>query len=375
MLENIPSSRDTNPNTATDAVALEQVEAEKVPHSHKHGERPVHDFDSTPLKDAIEQGKLHGVTTDAEGNPTVTVESLADHTDPTSSRQTDAYAPLTTHAPETAPTVEAPKKKRGLLIGLGSAAAGIAATAGAFFAFGGHSSDAAPQPEQAVSASANPGSGTETGSETTGEKQPSTQPEQTQNPATGVELSGVTKLPSEEQLNYVASHPVLVEGGTPTAEGAKAAEVMLADYMNIFRNSGKIDANGFNLSAESKAVGDSILDNVYGPAGVRNPNLDLSHIESERESIAAAFEITPGLESNSRVEPSAEPAAETIVDGKPVWQVDVTEIHTGTWDQTESPERNDDFVGKAYLAIYDSPEGLAWYYYKGDLTQTPSDLS
>jgi hypothetical protein len=100
------------------------VSEQPVPHSGNLPdalrERPVNDFDNTTLPEAFEQGRL----------PTP-----------------DSPAPLIDHH-------ASPKRRRGLVIGLGVGAAGLAVAAGAVF--GVNSLNAAPKSDPTAGAPANP---------------------------------------------------------------------------------------------------------------------------------------------------------------------------------------------------------------------------
>lgn len=100
------------------------VSEQPVPHSGKLPdalrEHPVNDFDNTTLPEAFEQGHL--------ATP-------------------DSPAPLVDHH-------LSPKSRRGLVLGLGAGAAGLAVAAGAVF--GVNALNAAPKPEPTAAAPANP---------------------------------------------------------------------------------------------------------------------------------------------------------------------------------------------------------------------------
>jgi hypothetical protein len=269
--------------------------------------------------------------------------------------------PLAT--PETArPAIVTPeeatkKSRKGLLIGLGSAAAGVGVTVAAFLGLSGNDHEAQnPQPTATSSASPTPQT-----PETTG---------------TGIELSDIKKQPSTEVINYVANTPILVEG-KPNAEGALQAVVTMGNYMNIYRNSGQL-GDFVNLTPESIAIGEKIIDNVYGPAEVRNhaSNINFVNLAAERESIANAFATYPDLESNRRWQPVEGTTPTIDASNSELWNVDIQNISSGNWDVIgETPERNSDVEGTVQLGTYESQNGLAWYFYNGNTVPTAADIS
>jgi hypothetical protein len=188
-------------------------------------------------------------------------------------------------------------------------------------------------------------------------------------------LADVYGQPNEDQVEYVATHPVVIGGERPTPQDAKEAAEALGDYVNIYLNSGELD--GFDLTADSASMGESMLDNIYGPTNLRNPNstVDMKWVKNSRESFAAAFMVYPGLSPNRRWEAGKELPTVTILDGHEVWKVLVTEISSGGWDQTETPERKEDYKGFTFLATYETPEGTAWYHFSGDMQKLSTDLN
>lgn len=177
-------------------------------------------------------------------------------------------------------------------------------------------------------------------------------------------LSGIDGTPSDEVIQYAATHPILVEGGKPSAAAARSAVITIGDYFNIYQKSGKLDE--FELTPESAAIGEKILNNIYGPLGVRNPigNFDFEALAAERESIAAGISLHgESLIALARTEPQGA-AVRTWLDGNRVWHIPTRDIRTGNWGELAGPsERNNDYLCDDYLATYETPQGLAWYLY------------
>lgn len=138
MPESTPHSPDNNSNP------LET----QVPHSGKHGERPVFDFrnpDGSPMtiEQAFAAGKIH-----------VAPDTIGDYSEPTKSMRTEAFNPMT----ETAP----PKNKRGrkgvAAVAASAVAAAVIGGIGAVKMFGGDDADATPgKPRATATAPATPG--------------------------------------------------------------------------------------------------------------------------------------------------------------------------------------------------------------------------
>lgn len=345
MPENTPGSRDNNPNPVT----------EQVPHSGVHGyERPVFDFDGN-LEDALSQNNLH-VERDEQGNMILVPNSLGEHRDPTKTTPTEAHSPLL--------SPEKPQKKSSL-IKIGGAIGAVVLAGGAAFGIGAMNGGEEPQRERT---GATPSTDTE--SEAPQANETPTTPEDTTAPEISDPendksvLSGIEGIPSDEVINYAATHPILIEGGKPSAGAARSAVITMGDYFNIYDKSGKLDQ--FELTPESAAIGEKILNNIYGPLGVRNPigNFDFEALAAERESIAAGISLHgDNLVSLARTEPQGD-AVKTWLDGNEVWQVPVRDVRTGNWGELAGPsERNNDYVCDYYLATYDTPEGAAWYLY------------
>lgn len=348
MPENTPGSRDNNPNPVT----------EQVPHSGVHGyERPVFDFDGN-LEDALSQNNLH-VERDGQGNMILVPNSLGDHRDPTKTAPTEAHSPLL--------SPEKPQKKSNLTK-IGGAIGAVVLAGGAAFGLGALNGGEEPQKEQAsATPSADPENKKPQSDKSPTNSEETTEPEVKDPENDKLVLSGIEGTPSEEAINYAATHPILVEGGEPTAESAAKAVVTMGDYFNIYLKSGKLD--GFDLTPESTANGDKILNNIYGPLGVRNPMLpqsDFDALAAERESIASGIRLHgDNLVALARNEISGQ-VTQTWLDGNEVWQVPTTDIRTGNWGELAGPvERNNDYHCDFFLATYETPEGLAWYQYNG----------
>ncbi|MEO5499436.1 MAG: hypothetical protein ABIR46_02980 [Candidatus Saccharimonadales bacterium] len=224
-------------------------------------------------------------------------------------------------------------------------------------AMSGDSSADEPRVEPSASATSNPG-----------EKTPVTSVEKSDEV---VNIIGVETIPTPEQIAFAAENPILVEGGVPTAEGARAAYKLMGEYENIYTHSGTFEGN--SLSGASVAAGEAIKNNLYGPEGVRNLNnsVDFENLARERELIGASLASYPGrLQSYGHWEAgSLDQVEEQTIGAQTIWKLPYTEYNEGNWDIVgETPERKNTMTGTVTISTYETSDGkLAWYHYDGTM--------
>ncbi len=196
----------------------------------------------------------------------------------------------------------------------------------------------------------------------------------TQSPETSnevVSIIGVESVPSPEQVTFAAENPILVEGGTPTAEGARAAYELMGEYENIYMHSATFD--GMSQSEASLAAGEAIKNNLYGPEGVRNPNnsINFEELDRARDVFGASLASDPErLKSYGHWEAgSLDQVKELTIGNQTIWEMPYTEYNEGNWDVVgETPERKNTMTGTVQISTYETNDGkLAWYHYDGTM--------
>lgn len=263
---------------------------EQVPHSGvHHGERPVYDFkhedgSDMTIAEAMEAGLIHPAP-----------ESLGDYQEPSSSAPNEAYAPLHKETSSAETDTTPGRKRRNILIGAGTAVAGLAAVAG--FAMGSSDDKEAPlRPTEAASAPATPG----------GEQSPATDEKPAPSTAEGESttespLDQVEGRATPEQIEYAMNHKIM-EDDFPTAD---AAVVEMGKMMNVFFNSGQAEP-GDGLTTETEQQGRQILDNFLSPA-IADRDEMIDRLSKRRVQMANSFFLSyDGLKPNYKLEPQGE---------------------------------------------------------------------